>query len=225
MFKEAGQEYALALMGFEKEAGVGEWILRRLTRGRGVKPLAEGTGKRNLLRLLIGEPERIFRPVQLIREVGSLKPTREHLQAMLRGPSAWEKTKGFGRLMGDIGAKGFMFGFPAYGVYKGITTTPQPGETRGETIGRAIGEGLGWFPPMGILGTAASLITPEYSLPGATGWLGGKLGKGVSRLTGETPQPGVLAPYKERAISRLHPRQSYAQLGLMPYDVVPGAQG
>lgn len=218
MFKAAGQQRALIAMGFVKEAGAGEWLLRRLTRGRGVKPLAEGAGKRDWLRLMIGEPERILHPVQMIREVGSLQPTREHLRTMLHGPGAWAKTKGFGRLMGDVAAKGFMFGFPGYGVYKGLTTTPRPGETRGEAVGRAIGEGLGWFPPMGVLGTATSLFLPEYSLPGATGWLGGKVGKGVSKLVGEAPQPGPGVPYRERAISRLNPRESYNALGLMPAE-------
>lgn len=198
MFYKQGQEHALEVLGL-KEAGAKDWILRRLMRGRGVKPLAEGEGQRSLLKTLIGEPERIFHPIQLMKEVGSLKPTREHWRTMLHGPTAWQKTKGFGRLAGDIGAKGFMFGFPAYGVYKGITTEPLPGETRGESIGRAVGEGLGWFPPMGILGTAASLLTPEYSLPGATGWLGGKLGKGVSKLVGDEPTTGVAPRYREQA--------------------------
>jgi hypothetical protein len=199
MFYEHGQAQALQTLGLTKEAGALDWILRRVTRGRGVKPLAEGEGKRSILKALIGEPERILHPVQLVKEVGSLKPTREHWRTMLHGPSAWEKTKGFGRLAGDIGAKGFLFGFPAYGVYKGITEQPLPGETRGQAVGRAIGEGLGWFPPMGILGTAASLITPEYSLPGATGWLGGQLGKGVSKLIGEEPSRGRPVPYREQA--------------------------
>lgn len=199
MFYEHGQAQALQTLGFTKEAKAWDWILRRLSRGRGVKPLAEGAGEHRLLRTLIGEPERILHPVQLVKEVGSLKPTREHWRTMLHGPSAWEKTKGFGRLAGDVSAKGFLFGFPAYGVYKGITEEPRPGETRGQAVGRAIGEGLGWFPPMGILGTAASLFTPEYSLPGATGWLGGQLGKGVSKLVGEAPSQGQPQPYSEQA--------------------------
>lgn len=198
MFREAGQAYALHTLGFTKEAKALDWILRRLTRGRGVKPLGEGSGQHSVLRTLIGEPARIFHPVQLMKEVGSLKPTREHWRTMTQGRGAWEKTKGFGRLAGDVGAKGFLFGFPAYGVYKGVTSESLPGETRSEAVGRAVGEGLGWFPPMGILGTAASLLTPEYSLPGATGWLGGKLGKGVGKLIGEEQAPGQQLPYQQR---------------------------
>jgi len=199
MFYEHGQAHALETLGLTKEAGVKDWILRRLTRGRGVKPLVEGEGQRSLLKTLIGEPERILHPIQLMKEVGSLKPTRQHIQTMLHGPTAWQKTKGFGRLAGDVASKGFMFGFPAYGVYKGVTSEPLPGETRGQSVGRAIGEGIGWFPPMGILGTAASFLTPEYSLPGATGWLGGQLGKGVSKLVGEQPASGARTPYTAQA--------------------------
>lgn len=183
MFKKAGQIQALQILGFIKEAGKLNWILNRLARGRGIQSVTENIGKPNLLRMLVGEPEQILHPIKLIREVASFKPTYEHLQTIRRNPFLWEKTKGIGRLLGDVSAKGFLFGAPTYGVYKGITTTPKPGQTRGEAIGRAIGEGLGWFPPMGVLGTAASFLTPEYSLPAITGELGAQLGKGMSKLT------------------------------------------
>ncbi|MGD9209184.1 MAG: hypothetical protein PVI90_00335 [Desulfobacteraceae bacterium] len=182
MFKKTGQIYALQSLGLVKTAGKLDWILNRLARGRGIQKLTETANPRDYLRMLIGEPEQILHPIKLMKEVASLKPTREHLQTIRQHPFLWEKIKGAGRLAGDIGAKGFLFGTPAYGIYKGITTPPQPNETRGQAIGRAIGEGLGWFPPMGVVGTAASFLTPKYSLPALTGYLGEQLGRSVSKL-------------------------------------------
>lgn len=176
--KLAGKKRALEQLGLAKEAGIKDWLLQQI-------PLSQATGsapKRDWLRFLIGKPESILNPWQYIKEIGSLKPTKKHLMSVIQGPGLWEKAKGLGRLTWDLGGKGFTFGFPAYGVYKGLTTEPLPGESRGEAVGRAIGEGLGWLPPMGVVGTAATLATPEYTLPGATSWLGGKVGRGIENL-------------------------------------------
>lgn len=187
-YYDRGCAFALQHMGLVKEAKALDWLLRRLEQGWGVRPVSEATKKHRLFRVLFGRPEELLHPISLVKNVASFEPTAAHAHAMLHEPTLWGRTKGLGRLTGDLAAKTFLLGFPAYGAYRGLTRTPLPGETRGEAVGQALGEGLGWLPPLGILGTAAALVAPRYSLPGLTGTLGKHVGRALSPETPVAPE-------------------------------------
>jgi len=201
-FQRAGQLRALEELGLattSKHAGVVDWAARAATKGRnfGVNPKSTGW-----LSTLIGEPERLLHPIDLIKEWASFKPTRAAWNQMTKGDGLWERTKGLGNLGQDMMGKTFGLGLPAYGVARGLTATPEPGRTKGEAVGHALGEGLGWLPPMGVLGMTASFVAPHFSVPGLLGRVGGLAGRGASALIGEEPQR---TPMPQMGYENLYP--------------------
>jgi hypothetical protein len=211
MFYKHGQHVALADLGLIEESA--------LTKEAGLWSKAmQYAREKGLRKLLIGEPEQLIKnPIGLLREQLSLKPTRAALDKIRglgpEGKGLWARTKGVGALGMDVSNKGFMVGVPGYTTYKVMTEGPAPGQTRGEQIGEAIGEGLGWLPPMGVLGTAASMVTPEYSLPGLTAWMGKKVGRGVSDMTGGRPAPPAPAQQQQQ---QPYEMQQQPQQGMDP---------
>lgn len=190
--REHGQQAALASLGLVKSADARSWLIARLIKGRGLaKPQSTSTFAK-----LFGEPGRLLHPIELIKDVASLKPTREAWQKM-RDPtlSAWQRAKATGSLTGDVVNKTFFLGMPALGIHRAMTTTPEPGSTKGEAIGQAVGESLGWLPPLGAVGLATSIFAPQYSLPHWAGRAGKAIGGGISKATGEQP-----TPYPEEAL-------------------------
>jgi hypothetical protein len=194
-----GQRYARRICGIEKQAApnpaanenVVDNVLRRLARGRSRVPL-ETIPPPTLPELLIGRPQEVLKPRRLFGQVASLTPTRKAILALQglgpEGTQALARLKGLGGLGVDLLHKGLVFGIPAYLIHKALQK-PAPGKTRGEEVGHAVGQSLGWLPPMGVAGTAATVAAPEYSLPGLLGTLGEHAGGAVSQLVGERPTP------------------------------------
>jgi hypothetical protein len=190
-----GQHYAFRVLGIAKYAAPKEnvlkHILRRLARGRSKVPL-DSIQDPTISELLIGRPQEVLKPRRLWSQVASLEPTRNAMLALQglgpEGAGVWPRLKGTGQLGVDLLHKGLVFGLPGYLGYKALQR-PAPGKTRGEEIGRAVGQSLGWLPPMGILGTAATVASPGYSMPGIIGSLGENAGGAVSQLVGEQPTP------------------------------------
>lgn len=199
-----GQQHALCTLGFIKQAdseNVLRQILRRLARGRSKIPL-ESMKDPTPLELMIGRPQEVAHPRRLWGQVASLEPTRNAMQALQglgpEGPKALARLKGLGRLGVDLLHKGLVFGLPGYLIYKALQK-PSPGRTRGEDIGRAVGQSLGWLPPMGIAGTAATIVAPQYSMPGLLGTVGEHAGGAISQLVGEQPSPIEVPPLRVRS--------------------------
>ena len=182
-----------------KEAGAWDNFLRRLARGRGLaKPPVTGAGEAlprpSFREWMIGNPEHLVtQPGKLLSNALSLQRAKDSIQAIRgQGPGGsgmWARTKGVGGLSLEAMNKAMILGIPGYGVHQALTTPREPGQTTGERVGKALGEGLGWLPGMGILGTGAVMLTPEYSVPGLVGQAGGLVGRGVSTLLGEKPAP------------------------------------
>lgn len=201
MFYQQGKITAQRELGLTKEAGPRfDRFLLRLAQGKGRLPptatTAEGAAKARikLRQILIGNPEHLItQPGKLVRDALSLQPLHDAIQTIQglgpNGAGTWARLKGVGNLGMEAANKAFVVGLPAYGVHQALTTPNAPGQTRGERIGTALGEGLGWLPPMGILGTGAAMLKPEYSVPGLTGRAGGLVGRGISALLGEKPAP------------------------------------
>lgn len=206
MHYSIGRQCALRDLGFIKaaaELSTLDNILRRLARGRSKIPL-EAMQNPTASEILVGRPQEVLKPGRLIRQVGSLKPTREAMLALQglgpEGAKLWPRLKGVGRLGTDLLHKSLVFGVPSYLIYKALQK-PAPGKTRGEEIGRAVGQSLGWLPPMGLLGTAATVATPEYSMPGMLGTLGEHAGGAVSQLVGEQPTPPDVPSMRVRTLT------------------------
>lgn len=204
-----GQQHALSTLGIVKQAAepqvtpardVLDQVLRRLARGRSRVPL-ESVPQPTARELLIGRPEEVLKPSRLFSNVASLQHTRNAMMALQglgpEGPKALARLKGLGRLGADLLHKGLVFGLPGYLIYKALQK-PSPGKTRGEEIGRAMGQSLGWLPPMGVAGTAATIATPQYSMPGLMGTLGEHAGGAISQLVGEQPEPVAVPPVRVR---------------------------
>jgi hypothetical protein len=158
----------------------------RLARGSGKIPL-DAVKNPTWFETLFGRPTEALHPMKLLRQAASLDNTREAILAMRglgpQGNKLWARTKGLGRLTGDVLNKSFILGMPTYATVKGLQAPP-PGKTRGEAVGRALGEGLGWLPPTGWVGMSAALAAPQYSLPGLLGSLGENAGGAISQITG-----------------------------------------
>ena len=197
-----GQQRALQVLGVVKYAtnDVMDNVLRRLARGRSRVPL-DSIQPPTAKELLIGRPEMLAKPRRLWGQVASLEPTRKAMLALQglgpEGTKALARLKGLGGLSADLLHKGLVFGLPSYLIYKALQK-PKPGKTRGEEIGHAVGQSLGWLPPMGLLGTAATVATPQYSMPGLLGTLGEHAGGAVSQIVGEQPTPTAMPPMRVR---------------------------
>lgn len=207
----AGQQHALYVLGMTKHAAPNpttavsedalDNILRRLARGRSRVPL-ESIQQPTARELLVGRPEEVLKPRRLLGNVASLEHTRNAMLALQglgpEGPKALARLKGMGRLGVDLLHKGLVFGLPGYLIYKALQK-PTPGKTRGEEVGHAVGQSLGWLPPMGIAGTAATVAAPQYSMPGLLGTLGEHAGGAISQLVGEQPAPAEVPPMRVRS--------------------------
>ena len=199
-----GQQHALYVLGMTKHAAASESVvdnvLRRLARGRSRVPL-ESIQQPTTRELLVGRPEEVLKPSRLFRNVASLTPTRKAMLALQGlgpdGTKALARLKGLGGLGVDLLHKGLVFGLPAYLIYKALQK-PSPGKTRGEEVGHAVGQSLGWLPPMGLAGTAATVVAPQYSMPGLLGTLGEHAGGAISQLVGEQPTPMDVPPMRVR---------------------------
>ena len=169
---QAGYDSVYRLMGMEKQAGIPPGAMKFLrSAGKGLKRLAVGEPGKFIKEVKGGK---VFAPGSTIRSMFSIPSFRKHpIKASLMG--------------------GLFYGLPAYEGYQ-IATDDQP--NKGARMGGMLGgTALGWaaLGPGGIVASIPAGIAGE--------WAGGKIGKGVDKLTGGS-KPRVVMPTAPGITSR-----------------------
>ena len=109
--------------------------------------------------------------------------------------------------LGDAMNKGLAFAAPAYVAHEAATSTPAPGESRGESIGGTLGDALGWTigSPLGML-TGGAFAAP-FTIAG----------KAIGRhFDPVAPRPAQQAQHPQRPQnSGVRPAAAAAGMGAM----------